>query len=340
MEEENSILKENDDTRGQKTPQRKGFKFFESWLVFYCLLFAFLILSFGQIELLKVVSGAGEVLPAGVTGPDSPVSGLAFVGMFLVCTQYPDLYFPLKDPKLISVARLEKARYGARDIEPWRDTPKRKTKNSKEFNTLVYGMTQRRECLGNIDRIYTAMERYYKEHNSPVPFCTYDAEGKPLHSWRVLLLPYLGYSELYNKLRLDEPWDSEWNSRYQQLAPVCYCCPACRVLPVESRVCNNACYSAVLSSNNEGEEHVGSTSNDGRRLIVVERKPEYNWMNPTQELTIDKLEEVLADLDNHSNHVDGSVWAIGAEDSYAVVAKPQEECSDQVAPDVLLNELK
>ncbi|MDP1560698.1 MAG: DUF1559 domain-containing protein [Pirellulaceae bacterium] len=35
--------------------------------------------------------------------------------------------------------------------------------------------------------------------------------GKPLLSWRVMILPYLDENELFNKFRLDEPWDSPHN---------------------------------------------------------------------------------------------------------------------------------
>lgn len=37
------------------------------------------------------------------------------------------------------------------------------------------------------------------------------ADGKPLLSWRVHILPYLEEQELYDQFHLDEPWDSEHN---------------------------------------------------------------------------------------------------------------------------------
>lgn len=39
----------------------------------------------------------------------------------------------------------------------------------------------------------------------------FDANGMPLLSWRVHLLPYVGYNALYQKFRLNEPWDSPNN---------------------------------------------------------------------------------------------------------------------------------
>ena len=37
--------------------------------------------------------------------------------------------------------------------------------------------------------------------------------GKPLLSWRVVLLPFMGYEELAKKFNYDEPWDSEHNKK-------------------------------------------------------------------------------------------------------------------------------
>jgi len=40
-----------------------------------------------------------------------------------------------------------------------------------------------------------------------------DKAGKPLLSWRVHLLPYLGEEKLYKEFHLDEPWDSDHNKK-------------------------------------------------------------------------------------------------------------------------------
>ena len=40
---------------------------------------------------------------------------------------------------------------------------------------------------------------------------TFDAAGQPLLSWRVHILPYIGYTALYNQFRRTEPWDSPHN---------------------------------------------------------------------------------------------------------------------------------
>jgi len=59
---------------------------------------------------------------------------------------------------------------------------------------------------------------YYAKNNK-FPADILNAEGKPMLSWRVALLPLLGLEELYNKFKLDEPWDSETNKELLNTMP-------------------------------------------------------------------------------------------------------------------------
>jgi hypothetical protein len=65
----------------------------------------------------------------------------------------------------------------------------------------------------NMQQLMTAMHEYHKVHHElpPVFSVSQDAAQKPLLSWRVLILPYLGEEALYKKFKLDEPWDSPHN---------------------------------------------------------------------------------------------------------------------------------
>ena len=51
------------------------------------------------------------------------------------------------------------------------------------------------------------------------------ADGTPLLSWRVLLLPYIEQQDLFDEFRLDEPWDSEHNIRLLPRMPATYAPP-------------------------------------------------------------------------------------------------------------------
>jgi hypothetical protein len=51
---------------------------------------------------------------------------------------------------------------------------------------------------------------------------SYSPEGKPLLSWRVALLPLLGYSKLHAEFHHDEPWNSEHNLKLLEKLPTVY----------------------------------------------------------------------------------------------------------------------
>jgi prepilin-type processing-associated H-X9-DG protein len=57
------------------------------------------------------------------------------------------------------------------------------------------------------------------------------ADGKPLLSWRVRILPFLEEQALYNEFHLDEPWDSEHNIKLLERMPAVYANPRVVTLP-------------------------------------------------------------------------------------------------------------
>jgi hypothetical protein len=76
------------------------------------------------------------------------------------------------------------------------------------------GLKARRDkaaCMNNLQLLATALNAYAAQHGSyPTP-TVYDANGKPLYSWRVLILKQLGEHSLAAAFKLDEAWDSASN---------------------------------------------------------------------------------------------------------------------------------
>jgi prepilin-type processing-associated H-X9-DG protein len=83
----------------------------------------------------------------------------------------------------------------------------------------------RRVCTNNLKQIGLAMHNYHARHKTFPPAYTVDKAGKPLLSWRVLILPYLEQEALYKEFHLDEPWDSEHNRALIDRMPPTYHCP-------------------------------------------------------------------------------------------------------------------
>ncbi|MFT3883234.1 MAG: sigma-70 family RNA polymerase sigma factor [Gemmatales bacterium] len=71
---------------------------------------------------------------------------------------------------------------------------------------------------GNMRQLALAFHLYADKHGKfPRDFT--DADGKPLLSWRVALLPFLEQNNLYNQFHLNEPWDSEHNKKLTAAMP-------------------------------------------------------------------------------------------------------------------------
>ncbi len=78
----------------------------------------------------------------------------------------------------------------------------------------MQGLRERRDkvaCMNNLQKIAIALNAYAETHGSYPPPVVYDDKGKPMYSWRVLILNELGYAGLYAQFDLTQPWDSETN---------------------------------------------------------------------------------------------------------------------------------
>lgn len=84
---------------------------------------------------------------------------------------------------------------------------------------------RRAQCTANLGRIGVAMQAYYADYGCFPPGYVADKRGRPLHSWRALLLPYLD-PPLAAQYRYDEPWDGPNNSRLAGRIPSVYRCPS------------------------------------------------------------------------------------------------------------------
>jgi hypothetical protein len=81
-------------------------------------------------------------------------------------------------------------------------------------------------CRNNVQKIALALQAYCDKHGTYPPPVINDATGKPLYSWRVLLLPFLGHAELAKEFNYAEPWDSGQNMALVRRMPSVFASPA------------------------------------------------------------------------------------------------------------------
>lgn len=86
----------------------------------------------------------------------------------------------------------------------------------------------RSDCGDNLERIGLALKAYEQSHGCLPPAYFADSNGKPIHSWRVIILPQLGAAEraLYARYDFSKPWDAPENAMVLREMPAVYSCPA------------------------------------------------------------------------------------------------------------------
>lgn len=81
---------------------------------------------------------------------------------------------------------------------------------------------QRRKHLREL---MVAMHNYHTDFQRLPRAIVFSEDNKPLLSWRVALLPYLGHDRLYKRFKLDEPWDSTNNKKLVEEMPDVFTVP-------------------------------------------------------------------------------------------------------------------
>jgi Protein of unknown function (DUF1559) len=82
------------------------------------------------------------------------------------------------------------------------------------------------QCRNNLKQIALALHDYHQAYGSLPPAHIADSNGRPMHSWRVLLLPFLEQQALYDQYDFREPWDGPNNVKLLSQMPGCYVCPS------------------------------------------------------------------------------------------------------------------
>ncbi|MBQ9371267.1 MAG: DUF1559 domain-containing protein [Thermoguttaceae bacterium] len=154
---------------------------------------------------------------------------------------------------------------------------------------------ERSDCHARLLVVAQALWAYYEANGTFPPTFSVDANGTPLHSWRVLILPYLGEEEkaLYDQIRLDEPWNSEHNKAFYAQMPNVYRCPSAKDAKEGETV-----YAVLVSQDGvfdrsgvgkDPKPFLQLTDRDARRQVILAESPTpFCWMTPDVEIDLDQ----------------------------------------------------
>lgn len=145
----------------------------------------------------------------------------------------------------------------------------------------------RMPCCNSLKTIAVALHAYHAKYGQFPPAYHADAQGKPIHSWRVLLLPFLDQEALYQQYSFAEPWDGPNNRQLQRVIVPQYHCPSSLAEPTTTS------YVAVVGATTAWPGNrplsignrplsIGNRDNEiGDKLLLIEvADSKINWMEP------------------------------------------------------------
>ena len=85
---------------------------------------------------------------------------------------------------------------------------------------------RRAQCTNNLKQIGLAMHNYHDTYKTLPPAVIADEDGRPMHSWRMQILPYMESSPIYGMYDFDVPWDDPNNQPLMNMPIYTYRCPS------------------------------------------------------------------------------------------------------------------
>ena len=150
-----------------------------------------------------------------------------------------------------------------------------------------------------IKQIATALAQYEADYGRLPPPTVNDKHGRPLHSWRVLILPYLGHGELYSQYRFNEPWNGPHNRQLSELIPPVY------QYRNERTITGRTAYVALLGK--ESPWALGASSTPEYLMpamaVIEVGSLNINWMEP-RDLDVDALSStgLISEINKPGTH--------------------------------------
>ncbi len=168
---------------------------------------------------------------------------------------------------------------------------------------------RRAQCSNNEKQIALALLNYESANGHYPPAFVADANGRPMHSWRALILPYLNVPAQAASYDLEQPWDSATNLAVAKQMPEVFRCPS-----DPENMGNKTRYMVIVDPRSVfpgSESRKMSEIRDGtsNTVMVVEAAgPGVTWTEPI-DLSLDELDQLGSPHNQGANisFADGSV---------------------------------
>jgi hypothetical protein len=159
---------------------------------------------------------------------------------------------------------------------------------------------RRAQCTCHLKQLALALHNYHDIYGQFPPAFVPDQDGQSMHSWRVLILPFIEQQGLYQQYDFEESWDGPNNRRLLSQIPRVYQCPS--DVRTERGISEWTSYVAVVDAQAAWPGPTSAKLSDfsagtARTILVLEdQSQEIPWMEP-RDLTLEQAVSVLSSQD-------------------------------------------
>lgn len=137
-------------------------------------------------------------------------------------------------------------------------------------------------CRKNLKQIGLALLTYNSVHGSLPPAFIADKDGQPMHSWRVLILPFLDESGIFAQYDFSKPWNSRRNARLAVHMPKVFRCPSSKnPRPGYTNYLASAGPGRLFDGNRATRlEEIADGQSNTLAVIEVPDSQQVSWLDP------------------------------------------------------------
>jgi hypothetical protein len=147
-------------------------------------------------------------------------------------------------------------------------------------DTAVSTAEERKASASKLKMLALAMLNYESQFGHFPPAAIVAKDGRPLLSWRVLVLPFVDEARLFREFKLEEPWDSPHNKTLLSRMPAIYSAPK-----IEPKEPHATFYQVFTGKRTMFEGSRGTRLNDitdgtSQTILIVEAADAVPWSKP------------------------------------------------------------
>lgn len=138
----------------------------------------------------------------------------------------------------------------------------------------------RQRSVENLKTLALAMHNYHSTNGQFPPAAIYSSDGKPLLSWRVLLLPYLDQQALLQQFKLDEPWDGPTNKPLLAKMPEIYAVPGGKAKGSHATIYQVFTGAGTIFPSPDASRIADITDGTSNTILIIEAAEAVPWTKP------------------------------------------------------------